>query len=415
MNIQLIKKAFFFTLFLFSIVQVAKAQTADELFASARKKAFEEKNYPEAISLAKTALKNSPDYADIRVFLGRLYTWSKKTDSARIEFTTVIQKQPNYEDAYVAYGNLEFWNDDTKKAIQIVNDGLMKIPNSEPLLLLKAKLLTDLNEWQNAESIVTQIINNNPKQTEARALAAKIRENSALNKLGVNYDFIYFDKQFNDPWHLVSIDYSRQTSIGSVVGRVNYANRFNSNGLQFEVDAYPRLAKNLQAYVNAGYSSDMGIFPKYRAGFSLYASLPLSFEVEAGLRYLRFTDNTWIYTASVGKYYKNFWFNFRTFLTPSTNSLSQSFSLNTRYYFGGADDYLSIGLSTGLSPDEQRNNILINTSAYKLKSNGLALGYRKSFGVFNIINLKAAIENQEYLKDTKGNQLIIGLGYTRRF
>lgn len=415
MPMHLAKKTFLLTFLLFFVLQIAKAQTADELFVSARKKAFEDKNYPGAIALAKTALTQSPDYADIRVFLGRLYTWSKKPDSARIEFNTIIAKQPSYEDAYIALGNLEFWNNDTKKAIQVVNSGLTNIPNSEALLLLKAKFLADLNEWENAETIVNQVIKNNPQQTEARALATRIRENSALNKLGINYDYIYFDKQFDDPWHLLSVDYGRQTKIGSIIGRVNYANRFNSNGVQFEVDSYPHLARNIQAYVNVGYSPDMGIFPKYRAGFSLYASLPLSFELEAGFRFLRSNDNTWIYTASVGKYYQDFWFNLRTFLTPSTNSLSQSFILQTRYYFGGADDYLNLSLSSGLSPDEQRNSVLINSSNYKLKSKGLTLGYRKLFRTFNIISFKAGIENQEYLKDTKGNQLILGLGYIRRF
>ncbi|SFG78502.1 YaiO family outer membrane beta-barrel protein [Pedobacter insulae] len=412
---HLAKKTLLSTFFIFFIFQLAKAQTADELFITARKKAFDEKNYPEAIELAKTALTKSPDYADIRVFLGRLYTWTKKLDSARATFNTIITKQPDYEDAYVAWGNLEFWNYDTKKGIEIVDQGLKNIPGSETLLLLKAKLLADLNEWQSAESIVNQVIKNNPQQTEARALSAKIRENSALNKFGINYDYIHFDKQFNDPWHLLSIDYGRQTSIGAVIGRINYANRFNSSGLQFEMDSYPKIARNLQAYVNVGYSPDMGIFPKYRAGFSLYASLPLSLELEAGLRFLRSQDNTWIYTASVGKYYKNFWFNLRTFLTPSTTSLSQSFILQTRYYLRGADDYLNLSLSTGLSPDEQRNNILINATNYKLKSNGIMLGYRKSFKAFNIVNFKAGIENQEYFKDTKGNQLILGVGYIRRF
>ena len=410
-----IKKIFLFLLLLFSFIEVTKAQTADSLFTAARKKAFDEKNYPAAIALSKIALIKSPDYADIRIFLGRLYTWSKKPDSARIEFITIITKQPTYEDAYIAYGNLEFWNNDTQKAIAIVNDGLKNIPNAEALLLLKARFLTDINDWQSAETIINQIIKNNPKQTAARALATRIRQNSARNKVGINYDYIYFDKQFDDPWQLVSVDYGRQTSIGSVIGRVNYANRFNGNGLQFEIDSYPRLSNTFQAYLNAGYSADVGIFPQYRAGFSLYANLPSSFELEAGFRFLRFTDNTWIYTASLGKYYKNFWFNFRTFLSPSTDALSQSFSLNTRYYFGGADDYLSLGLSTGLSPDEQRNNILVNTSNYKLKSNGLTLGYQKSFKIFNVMSFRASIENQEYFKDTKGNQLNISLGYIRRF
>ncbi len=412
---RLTKKIFLLTFLIFCLFQQLRAQTADDIFASARKTAFEEKNYPAAIALAKTALIKSPDYTEIRVFLGRLYTWSNKIDSARAEFAAVIAKQPTYDDAYVALGNLEFWENDTKKALDIANEGLKNVPSSESLKLLKAKLLTDLRDWQNAELLINEVIKNNPKQTEARALAARIRENSAPNKFGITYDYVYFDKQFNDPWHLLSVDYGRQTSIGPIIGRVNYANRFNGNGIQFEADAYPRLSNTFQAYVNIGYSPDLGVFPKYRAGFSLYANLNSGFELEGGFRLLRFNENTWIYTASLGKYYKNFWFNLRTYLSPATSMISQSFALNTRYYFGGADDYLSLGISTGISPDEQRNNVLVNATNYKLKSNGLSLGYRKSFNTFNIINLKASIENQEYRKDTKGNQLSLGIGYIRRF
>ncbi|WP_316785367.1 YaiO family outer membrane beta-barrel protein [Pedobacter frigiditerrae] len=390
------------------------AQSADDLFTQARKAAFNESNYPKAISLSKTALQASPDYADIRVFLGRVYTWSKKPDSARAEFNYIIDKQPTYEDAYVALGNLEFWNENTDKALIVVNKGLKVVPNSEPLNLLKAKLLNDLKRWEEADVLLVDILKKNPSLTEARSLASRVKENSAKNRVGVNYSFIYFDKQFADPWHIASVDYSRQTKYGSIAGRVNYANRFNSSGLQFEIDAYPRISNTFYAYVSGGYATEAGVFPKYRAGFSLYANLPHSFEADAGLRYLRFGDNTFIYTASIGKYYKNFWFNFRTYLTPSTSNVSQSFSLNTRYYFGGADDYLSLSLGTGLSPDDQ-NNVLINATNYKLKSNSISLGLRKSFKTFNVVTFNLGLENQEYLKGVKGNQFDASIGYIRRF
>jgi YaiO family outer membrane protein len=390
------------------------AQSADDLFSQARKAAFDESNYPKAINLSKIALKASPDYADIRVFLGRLYTWSKKPDSARAEFNYIIEKQPNYEDAYVALGNLEFWNENTGKALIVVERGLKAIPNSEPLKLLKAKLLNDLKRWEEADVLLVDILKKNPSLTEARSLASRVKENSAKNKVGVNYSFIYFDKQFADPWHIASIDYSRQTKYGSIAGRVNYANRFNSSGLQFEIDAYPRISNTFYAYISGGYATEAGVFPKYRAGFSLYANLPLSFEADAGVRYLKFSNNTFIYTASIGKYHKNFWFNFRTYLTPSTSNVSQSFSLNTRYYFGGVDDYLSLSLGTGLSPDEQ-NNVLINATNYKLKSNSISIGLRKSLKTFNILTFNLGLENQEYLKGVKGNQFDASIGYIRRF
>ncbi|RZK59545.1 MAG: YaiO family outer membrane beta-barrel protein [Pedobacter sp.] len=402
------------TLLLFACNTLTFAQSADDLFTQARKAAFDESNYPKAIILSKTALKGSPDYPDIRVFLGRLYTWSKKPDSARAEFNYIIDKQPGYEDAYVALGNLEFWNDNTEKALTVVEKGLKAVPNSETLNLLKAKLLNDLKRWEEADVLLVDILKKNPSLTEARSLASRVKENSAKNKVGVNYSFIYFDKQFADPWHIASVDYSRQTKYGSIAGRVNYANRFNSSGLQFEIDAYPRISNTFYAYVSGGYATEAGVFPKYRAGFSLYANLAHSFEADAGFRYLRFSDNTFIYTASIGKYYKNYWFNLRTYLTPSTSNVSQSFSLNTRYYFGGADDYLSLSLGTGISPDEQ-NNVLINATNYKLKSNSVSLGLRKSFKTFNILTLNLGLENQEYLKGVKGNQLDASIGYIRRF
>lgn len=389
--------------------------SADELFTQARNAAFEEKNYNKAIQLSKKALLQSPDYADIRIFLGRVYTWKKQPDSARSEFNIVLKKQPDYEDAALAAANLEYWEDNFDLAMSHANLGLQHHPESKDLLLVKAKILNSQKKWPEASNVIRKVLKADPTNTEARTLAARIQDNSSKNKIGVSYDFIYFDKQFDDPWHLVSADYSRQTSIGSIAGRINYANRFNTSGIQFEVDAYPRISNVFQMYISGGYSADVGVFPEYRAGFSLYANLPKGFEAEGGFRFLTFGDPTWIYTAAVGKYYKNFWFNLRTYLTPSNDRLSRSFSFTTRYYYGGADDYFSLRLGTGLSPDDPQNNVLIGSTDYKLISNSITLGYRKSFKSMNILTLNLALDNQEYQLNTKGNQVDLGIGYIRRF
>src|ERR1700687_4327798 len=128
-------------LFLFLIVlcKVSFGQTglsSDEIFQQARKAAFDEKNYPKAISLSKQALSKSPNYSDIRVFLGRIYTWSDKTDSARAEFNTVLSKHPDNQDAAFASGSLEYWNNNSPKALQYAQDGLKYHPQSKDLLLL---------------------------------------------------------------------------------------------------------------------------------------------------------------------------------------------------------------------------------------------------------------------------------------
>ncbi len=395
---------------------------SDELFVNARTAAFEEEDYPKAIRITKQALEISPDYADIRIFLGRLYTWTDEVELARKEFDRVMEKDSGYEDAHLAYGYLEYWNDNPEKALVVIEPGIEKNPDSKGLLMLKAEILNDLERFADANKTLEELLVFHPNYSEARAFSQKIKDLSSKNQIGVSYDFVRFDKRFDDPWHLASLSYGRQTSIGSITGRLNYANRFTNNGVQFEVDAYPKISETFYAYVNGGISDNEGIFPRYRAGFSLYANLPKAFEADTGFRYLSFGSSTWIYTASIGKYYSNYWFNLRTYLTPSNNSLSKSLTLSIRYYLAGADDYLSFGIGTGLSPDRPENNILFNqdnltgnSNPYDLKSNFISLGYRKSIRETNVFSIKVGIENQEYAQNEKGYQFSVGVGYNKRF
>lgn len=389
--------------------------SSDVLFQAARKAAFDSKDYPLAKHYCYKALEKSPNYADIRIFLGRIYSWTDNYDSAKICFETVLKSKPDYEDASLAYTDLEYWNDHYDNALKICEAGLQHHPQSTDLLIKKAKIQVAQRKFSEANETIAKVLSIDKSNTEARALADRIKDVSAKNKLGISYDYTYFDKQFADPWHLVSLDYSRSTKLGSIAARINYSNRFKDDGVQYEVDAYPRISKTFYSYVSAGYSDDDGIFPKYRAGFSLYANLPKSFEAEAGFRYLHFTDDTWIYTLYLGKYYKNWLFNARTYLTPGSNNISQSYNLGARYYYkGSAEDFVWLNIGTGISPDDRSIAQQLNSN-YKLLSQKASLTWRFSVKKYNSFSLSAGWINQEYLKDTKGNQYEAGIAYTRRF
>jgi len=357
--------------------------SSEDIFKQARGLAFDAHDYPAAIQRVKEALALSPTDPDMLIFLGRLYTWSHLADSAREVFDKVLREHPGYEDGYLAYSDLEYWNDSSARALAICSEGLQYHPQSAALLKRKASILSALHY-------------------------------TSGNKIGVSYDYVYFDRQYNDPWHLVSIDYSRQTKMGSFIGRVNYANRFRANGVQGEIEAYPHISRVFYGYVNAGYSADEGIFPRWRAGASLYANLPHAFEVDGGVRYLYFGSNTWIYTFSAGKYYKNYWFNARAYLVPGGSSISQSLTLTGRWYFGGADDYLHLALGTGISPDDRGNNQQL-ASNYSLKSQKIEAGWRQSIARLNILFVNIQWLDQEYLPKTHGKQIDITIGYQRRF
>ncbi|WP_339734356.1 YaiO family outer membrane beta-barrel protein [uncultured Sunxiuqinia sp.] len=414
-----------FALFLFvsqGATQKVNAQTdytSDELFVLARKAAFDEDDYPKAIELSMQALQKSPDYSDIRIFLGRIYTWTDRVKEARESFQYVLERYPGHEDASMAITDLEYWNDNDQAALEYCNEGLSEHPNSEGLLLKKARILNNMKRFDDAYQVAEALVERYPKNQDARSLLSNIRYDSAKNKISISHDFSWFNQKYPDhlhesPWHIVGIDYGRYTKVGSVIGRINWGERFGNQAFQYEVDAYPRLFKNINAYMNVGLSDHSAVFPRFRAGLSLYFSLPKSFEAEAGTRFLHFSSNTWIYVASVGKYYKNYWFNLKTYLVPGNQQVSHSYTMTTRYYFGGADDYWKFSFGYGLSPDDAVS-LQSYVSDYRLKSAHVGLGLRKSIKRFNVIGLSASFINQEFEKDQKGNQLNTSITYIRKF
>jgi len=234
---------------------------ADELFKAARTAAFEEKNEAKAIQLARQALSLTPHYADVEIFLGRVYSWTKQYDSAVIHFENVLSYSPNNEEAIIAYSDIEYWNHHYDKALAVTTKGLTSHPASEELLLRKAKILIAQKQYKEASLVTDQLLKINNKNAAAIALASSIRDAVALNKIGAYYDYLYFDREGMKPWHLAGVSYSRQTKAGPVSLNLNYAKRFGITGWQGEVDMYPRISKSIYSYVSFGYSPN-AVTPK---------------------------------------------------------------------------------------------------------------------------------------------------------
>lgn len=322
--------------------------TPDSLFSLARKAAFSEKNYIKAISLSKEALAQIPDYNEVQIFLARVYFWNHQIDKALAEAQKLQLVYPQ---------------------------------NEEVLQLLK-----------------------------------NIQSQNVRNRIWISYDFVHFDKGYNaalhnSPWHLISTQYMRFTARGPLIARINYANRFQKNGLQAELEAYPRLSKHLYSYVELGVSPDFPVYPKFRAGGSLYGILPKQFEVELGSRYLQFDAQNWIYVVGVSKYEGNYYFNLRSFLTKNGTN---SYNFTGRYYLGSADAYVSMTLGTGVSPDESQRNVLLNTET-KLKAYRLIAEYRRVVKEKNIVGVLISGQRDELSPKAFGHQLNFGLLYQRMF
>ena len=106
------------------------AQSSDELFQKAREYAFKKNDYVSAREFCKEALLKSPDYSDISVFLGRLYSWDKMYDSARTVLYGVIKKDTSNYDAYNAAIDMEYWSDSYERALNVSETAIKQYPKS---------------------------------------------------------------------------------------------------------------------------------------------------------------------------------------------------------------------------------------------------------------------------------------------
>ena len=397
-------------IFLFTVALFAQNQlSSDELFIKAKDAAFNLKNRKLARKICKTILTKSPNYSDVSVFLGRLFTWDNMYDSARVVLKNVLLKDSKNEDAINAIIDLEYWSGNSKKAIEYCNFGLSKYPNSADFLLKKAKALDDLEKYDDAFIVLEKLLALNTFNSEALSFAERLKEKVRKNAITVTYEYDEFDRTF-DPWQLGSLSYSRRTPIGTAILRMNFARRFGTNGIQYEMDMYPRFGNGVYSYLNIGYSQD-GLFPKNRYGASIYVSLPLSFEFDGGFRLLRYSSDTWIYTFALGKYDGNYWFSLRTFITPQVDKASHSYSLIIRRYFSSADNYIALTLGTGITPDETS----IDLQGNWLKSDKLGLEYQSKVSRILILNLSGDYSREEFLSNNFRNKISFTMGFKLLF
>lgn len=339
------------TIFIFFIVirsfGEAHSQSVDSLFSLARQEAFDKKDYQKAVELCKKI--QQPKNIEVGLFLGKIYTWMDSLSLARKQFVQLLKLDSLNIDVAQAYIDLEYWHNNNIKALYLCENFMVIYPSNQGFLIRKIKILIELGMYKEAKLLLKDL----PTVPEAQTLKNKIETKPLKNKLLVSYEHWFFYRNQKEgfsqnPWQIRTLSYSRSTNQGTFLIRLQNATRFGNTGSQIEIEGYPSIRKGLNAYLNVGFSKQYPVFPHYRFGSTIYANLPHKYEVEAGFRLLKFQENIWIYTAALGKYIGNYFFNLRTYLVPDIHSLSPSFRLTTNYYFGKNNDYLSCYVGTGL-------------------------------------------------------------------
>jgi YaiO family outer membrane protein len=334
--------------------------------------------------------------SDVAVLMARTFAWDGQYDSSRVVIAEVLKRYPTHWDALDAISDVQYWDKKYPEAIVYCDIALSKDAKDQHFMFKKAVLLNAKGDYDQAVFQLESLLKINPANAEARKKLSDIRLDQQKNRIRLTYTYDFFEKNANkDPWHLAAISYARKASFGTIIGRLNWAERFGSKGFQYEMDAYPHLSENNYLYLNLGYS-DLTIFPKIRSGAEWYHSFPKAFEGSLGMRALFFNNsNTYMFTGTVGKYAGNYWLSLRSFVTPSSNGTSISGSIQARRYFSDPENYIGLRLGYGVSPDDRSYGD--GSSTYlKLKSQSVRGEFNHLFNKIWTLNVGASLSHEEF-------------------
>ena len=387
-----------------SAQEVAYEGNPDKSFLAARNLAFSGKRI-EARDTLQHILSKYPDYTDVRGLLAKTYSWDGEYGEARKHFNRIISVERRNKEVWIAAIKNEIYANNYPTAIGLANKALRYLKNDTDLELLRSQVLENINkQGMEKESM--------PKDS-METVAFK-------NRLGI-YNALDVFSMVYDPMVYSSFEYKRDTKLGSIIPRVNYSNRFETKGVQYELDLHPKFSKTFHGYLNYGYSQSP-IYPNHRFGADIYVNLPKSLEVSMGMRYLDFgKSNAQIITGSVGLYKGNYYFSLRPYITPPKDKEGIGFSgsLLVRRYLRDSENYLGINAVVGYAPELKQlslDNVLLAENLLYIKSQQLILEYQfKIKDRPNIYRANIGVTRQELVFDIGNFFWSLSTGFTYQF
>lgn len=376
-------------------------------------------DYQAGLKKSQLGIKLAPDYLDFHLLQGRIYQVTKQNDSARYYFNHVIEKNPAYRDAFVYLINLNIEEQKYDEAMLAADKAIESHPQEKTFYLKKMVVMQlqreEKKEYEYLKTIQLQF----PEDDEIKQRIFHLESRFNSDRMGINYSFTTFSRDNYGPWHLTSLQYIRERSWGSLIGRISYADRSSfgesiANGIQYEAESYFFTGKMNYMYVGAAYSDDV-VFPKLRLGASYFHNLSKGWEGDLGFRYTEAGGREFkTAVIGVGRYVGSYWINLRSFIQNESDDFYPAFTLTTRYYFETRFDYLTAIAGYGTSPDE-RTTLGQFDQRIALDSYRFGAGYYRLFNDHYLAGVQAMYNRQEYAPNMKQNELELSVMFQYKF
>lgn len=369
-----------------------------------------------AIDTLNKVIPHYPDYIDLRLLLGSIYSWDNKHQLARKQFEVALKTEKKYKELWIAAINNELYDKEYQQALDLIDSTLTYFPKDLNVDYKKVQVLDNLGETDHAIKLLDTMINtqkNNNWVAYRRNLYLKsLRRSVFIGLTGETFSDIF------DNMGYANVGYSRETKFGTFIGKINYANRFDTEGLQYEFEGYPKFGKKIYAYLNYAYSNSP-IFPKSKWGGELFVILPKNMEASLGYRQIYFDNDggitTHLLTGSVSKHLGSYFVQLRPFLSYSNGQEGFATSLSVRKYLKNDKNYIGTTIAFGATPQFNRFSpegtdfIIVNSSDFSISYNFIVNR--------NVFTPKVNISRQELSFD-EGNYIWVfgfGINYSFRY
>jgi len=372
-------------------------------------------NYDAAIEKAETVLEIHPARYDVMVFEANVFAWKGNYKHALGIIDKAYSINPGYEELYDSWLNILLWSKDYNRLLEVSEIARQnKYSNQYNLVLKQALAYKFLGEYDSGTKLIESHVNF-LDSAAVKQLYNELQMLSRVNALSLFYSIDLFDNNNTDLQHLSYVDYAFKIKKTTIIPRVNFANRFNTNDLQIEADFYHSFSNGHYLYLNYGAGMYSKLFPEHRAGLEYFLPASKTMEFSIGGRFLNSgNDNVVIATGHIGKYYRNWWFSLRPYYVIRDSKNAFTAVLNTRYYSKNPVNFWGAEFVYGHSPDERYS---LSTPTENLLLTGYRIKLEKNIALFrfNELRFSAAYASEEYSAGSFRNRYTLEILFKHKF
>lgn len=333
-------------------------------------------------------------------------------DSAMNSYRQVLALNPRDSLAQINLINMHLERQAYDSAHIYINQSLHWYPGWVDVRLRQAQAFEGQKDFVAATAAADTAVTLRPT-AENREYADYLVSKTLKNQFGMHFLRSRYDYS-EDRYDIATLEYIRFFKRGSFGGRINYAGRDLGTGLQGEAELYYTHSLKWYSYGHAAYANEV-VFPQWRLGYTLYRTFPDDGEIGLGVRYLqRDTLQSTSALASLSRGFGDFWFNLRGYAVWEATDLTSSFALVSRYYMNNRQDFLSMTVGLGTSPDD-RSRLIQFSELTGLLTRSVAAGYQRTFRYRTTLGINAAWITQKVGDQQFQNQYDLYISIMRRF